>query len=68
MKYLLAATLIAILSGCGSDDKNEHTELTDYKNKQLEKAKAVEDVINKRVDNLNQQLEDSGAKKEDDPR
>jgi len=66
MRYVLIAIVAAALAGCGSDDKKEHTELTDYKNKQLEKAKAVEDAMNERVDTINQQLEDGESKKEDD--
>ena len=60
----LSATLL-MLAGCGSE-KEERTELSDYKQQQLDKAKAVEEEMNKRVDTINKQLEESSQKKDDD--
>ena len=60
----LSATLL-MLAGCGSE-KEERTELSDYKQQQLDKAKAVEEEMNKRVDTINKQLEEADSNKDDD--
>lgn len=68
MKYLLSlaiAGLLLTLSGCNSEPE-ERTELSDYKNQQLDKAKAVEEEMQKRIDNIDKQLEESTGDKDDD--
>ena len=68
MKYLPTLLLIGsflLITGCSSEPE-ENTQLSDYKKRQLDKAKEVEKEMNKRVDNINQQLEESTQKKDDD--
>lgn len=62
---LTLLTALLLLAGCNSE-KEERTELSDYKQQQLDKAKAVEDEMNKRVDNINKQLEQQNQEKDDD--
>lgn len=62
--FLLASTL-TFLTACSSEPE-ERTELSDYKKRQLDKAKAVEEEMQKRVDNIEQQLEESTQEKDDD--
>lgn len=64
-RVLLLSTVLFLLAGCGSE-KEDRTELSDYKKQQLDKAKAVEEEMNKRVDTINKQLEESSQKKDDD--
>ena len=54
-----------MVSGCSSEPE-ENTALSDYKKRQLDKAKAVEDEMNKRVDTINHQLEQQNQEKDDD--
>ncbi|RDX38145.1 hypothetical protein DZA50_00360 [Kangiella sp. HD9-110m-PIT-SAG07] len=63
--YLLLAISVLALSGCSSEPE-ERTELSDYKKRQMDKAKAVEEEMNKRVDNINKQLDESNKSKDDD--
>lgn len=62
--YALLAAFVLFASGCNSEPE-ERTELSDYKKRQLDKAKAVEDEMNKHIENIDQQL-DTNSKKEDD--
>lgn len=62
--YALLAAFVLFASGCNSEPE-ERTELSDYKKRQLDKAKAVEDEMNKRIENIDQQL-DTNSKKEGD--
>lgn len=64
LTYLLLAISITLASGCSSEPE-ERTELSDYKKRQLDKAKAVEDEMNKRIDNIDKQLE-ANPNKDDD--
>ncbi len=66
MKYLLTIILFT-LTACSNEPKESDTLLSDYKKQQLQKAKQVEDEMNKRLDNLEKQLEDIDKKKKDDP-
>lgn len=67
IKILSILTVGVILSACSSDEpKPSDTLLSDYKEKQLEKAKEVEETMNKRVDEINKQL-DTQKKDEDEP-
>lgn len=62
--------LLFLLSACSSDQPKESDQLlVDYKNKQLEKAKQVEEQMNQRVEDLNTQLEqiEEDKPKEDEP-
>ncbi len=63
----LLLTLLFMLSGCSSEPKESDKLLSDYKKQQLEKAKAVEKEMNKRVDNLNKQLDELEEKAKDEP-
>ncbi|WP_343986349.1 hypothetical protein [Kangiella japonica] len=67
MKYLTSILLVVftlLATGCNSDPE-ERTELSDYKKRQLDKAKAVEDEMNKRIENIDKQLEASSTKDDD---
>ncbi|WP_223670901.1 hypothetical protein [Kangiella shandongensis] len=64
-KYVLLGCFILLLSACNSEPE-ERTELSDYKEKQLDKAKKIEEEMNKRVDNINKQLDDSTTDEKDD--
>lgn len=65
LSVLLALSTLA-LSACDSDKKdNDNTQLTDYKNRHLDKAKAVEKKMNERVDTINKQLEQSQSQEDD---
>ncbi len=66
MKYLLTIILFT-LTACSNEPKESDKLLSDYKKQQLQKAKQVEDEMNKRLDNLEKQLEDIDKKKKDDP-
>ncbi|AKE52805.1 hypothetical protein [Kangiella geojedonensis] len=63
--YLILASVFLTISGCSSEPE-ENTTLSDYKERQLDKAKAVEDEMNKRVDTINKQLEPQNQEKDDD--
>ncbi|GAA4362445.1 hypothetical protein [Kangiella marina] len=62
---LLSISSVLLLSGCNAEPE-ERTELSDYKKQQLDKAKAVEDEMNKRVDTINKQLEEHSKESDDD--
>lgn len=64
-KYTLLGCIILLLSACNSEPE-ERTELSDYKKQQLDKAKQIEEEMNKRVDNINKQLDESTTDKDDD--
>lgn len=58
-KVLYSALVLFLLSACSSEEKESDKILSNYKNRQLEKAEQVEDKLNERVDSLNQQIEKS---------
>lgn len=60
--------LVLLSTGCSNEPKESDKLLSDYKKQQLEKAKKVEEEMNKRVDNLNNQLEQIEEKSKDDPK
>lgn len=66
--YKSLALIIAILalSACSNEEKESDKLLSDYKNQQLDKAKQVEEEMQKRVNNLDQQLKDATENKDDD--
>lgn len=64
LTYLLLTTSVLLVSGCSSEPE-ERTELSDYKKRQLDKAKAVEDEMNKRIENIDKQLEAKPNKDDD---
>ena len=61
--YLILASVFLTISGCSSEPE-ENTTLSNYKERQLDKA--VEDEMNKRVDTINKQLEPQNQEKDDD--
>lgn len=65
----LVLLIIAIISlqGCSNEPKESDKLLSDYKKQQLDKAKNVEKEMNKRMDNINKQLDET-EKPKDDPR
>ncbi|WP_251358146.1 hypothetical protein [Kangiella sp. TOML190] len=66
---VLAAWLMC-LSGCSNEPKESDKLLSDYKKQQMQKAKEVEDLVNKRTENLDQQLkelQEQNKKKKDEP-
>ncbi len=68
-KSLLFNCLLITLAitGCSDEPKESDKLLSDYKKQQLEKAQKVEDEMNKRIENLNKQLDELEEKKKDDP-
>lgn len=62
-----SASLILLSSGCSNEPKESDKLLSDYKKQQLDKAKNVEKEMNKRMDNINKQLDET-EKPKDDPR
>ncbi|NVJ68160.1 MAG: hypothetical protein HWE16_16870 [Gammaproteobacteria bacterium] len=60
-------TVVLALAGCSNEPKESDKLLSDYKKQQLEKAKQVEAEMNKRVDNINKQLDELEEKQKDDP-
>ena len=67
VKLVATAVIYLSLFACSNEPKESDKLLTDYKNQQMEKAKKVEEAMNKRVDNLNKQLDELEQKKKDDP-
>ena len=66
-KILIFATALT-LAACSNEPKESDKLLSDYKNKQLDKAKQVEDEMKKRIDNLDKELQNLEQPKKDDPR
>jgi len=64
LSVLLLASLFCI-TGCDSKPE-ERTELSDYKKRHLDKAKEVEAEVNKRVENINKQLQQNTNSKDED--
>ncbi len=56
MKYLVLISSL-LLVACSNEPKESDKLLSDYKKQHLDKAKQVEAEMNRRVDNLNKQLE-----------
>lgn len=67
IKNIGAVIVLLLIIGCSNEPKKSDKVLTDYKNKQLEKAKKVEETMNKRVDLLNKELDELEKKKKSDP-
>ncbi|ACV25915.1 hypothetical protein [Kangiella koreensis] len=65
-KWLSLILITLTLTACSNEEKESDKLLSDYKNQQLDKAKQVEEEMQKRVDNLDQQLKDATENKEDD--
>ena len=67
IKSIGAVIVLLLIIGCSNEPKESDQVLTDYKNKQLEKAKKVEETMNKRADLLNKELDELEKKKKGDP-
>ncbi len=65
-KWLLLIIILLSLTACSNEEKESDKMLSEYKQKQLDKAKQVEQEMQKRVDNLEQQLQEATENKEDD--
>lgn len=65
-KWLMLMIIAVSLGACSNEEKESDKLLSDYKQKQLDKAKQVEQEMQKRVDNLDQQLQEATETKEDD--
>ncbi|WP_018625164.1 hypothetical protein [Kangiella aquimarina] len=65
-KWLLLIIITLSFTACSNEDKESDKMLSEYKQKQLDKAKQVEQEMQKRVDNLDQQLQEATENKEDD--
>ncbi len=65
-KWLSLILITLTLTACSNEEKESDKLLSDYKEQQLDKAKQVEQEMQKRVDNLDQQLKDSTENKEED--
>ena len=65
-KYFSILLIVVALSACSNEEKESDKLLSDYKNQQLDKARQVEEEMQKRVDNLDQQLKDATESQEDD--
>lgn len=66
IKVLLLILITLSITACSNEGKKSDKLLSDYKQQQLDKAKQVEQQMQKRVENLNQQLKDATESKEDD--
>lgn len=65
-KWLMLMVIAVSLGACSNEEKESDQLLSDYKQKQLDKAKQVEQEMQKRVNNLDQQLQEATETKEDD--
>ncbi|HEY9031662.1 MAG TPA: hypothetical protein VIM93_09905 [Kangiella sp.] len=65
-KWLALILIILTLTACSNEENESDKLLSDYKEQQLDKAKQVEEEMQKRVDNLDQQLKDATKNKEED--
>lgn len=65
-KWLLLIIITLSFTACSNEEKESDKMLSEYKQKQLDKAKQVEQEMQKRVDNLEQQLQEASENKEDD--
>ena len=67
MKHLLVCfALILPVIGCSDGEKESDKMLSEYKKQQLDKAKQVEQEMQNRVDNLEQQLQDATKEEEEE--
>ena len=66
LKWLLLIIITLSFTACSNEEKESDKMLSEYKQKQLDKAKQVEQQMQKRVDNLDQQLKEATEKNEDD--
>lgn len=65
-KWLSLILITLALTACSNEEKESDKLLSDYKEQQLDKAKQVEQEMQKRVDNLDQQLKDATDNKDED--
>ncbi|MHC9509701.1 hypothetical protein [Kangiella sp. M94] len=65
-KWLSLILITITLTACSSEEKESDKLLSDYKKQQLDKAKQVEQEMQNRVDNLDQQLKEATENKEED--
>lgn len=65
-KWLLLIIITLSFTACSNEEKESDKMLSEYKQKQLDKAKQIEQGMQKRVDNLEQQLQEATENKEDD--
>ncbi len=65
-KWLSLILITLTLTACSSEEKESDKLLSDYKEQQLDKAKQVEQEMQNRVDNLDQQLKEATENKEED--
>lgn len=65
-KWLSLILITLTLTACSNEEKESDKLLSDYREQQLDKAKQVEQEVQKRVDNLDQQLKDATDNKEED--
>ncbi|AOE50637.1 hypothetical protein [Kangiella sediminilitoris] len=63
---LIIISLGALLISACDSQPEEQTALSDYKQQQLDKAKKVEQEMNKRIENIDQQLDQSTTQEDDD--
>lgn len=66
MKPLLLIIALLFIQSCSNEPKESDKLLSDYKKQQLDKAKKVEQEMNKRMENINKQLDET-EKSKDDP-
>lgn len=65
-KWLSLILITLTLTACSNEEKESDKLLSDYKKQQLDKAAQVEQEIQNRVDNLDQQLKEATERKEED--
>ncbi|MCW8857341.1 MAG: hypothetical protein OQJ95_08260 [Kangiella sp.] len=65
-KWLSLILITLTLAACSNEEKESDKLLSDYKKQQLDKAKQVEQEVQKRVENLDQQLKEATEGEQED--
>jgi len=65
-KWLSLILITLTLTACSNEEKESDKLLSDYKKQQLDKAKQVEQEVQKRVENLDQQLKEATEGEQED--